>query len=160
MKSISINMSGNNLKIFCQTESLTTLYSSRQNHQSDSGFDLYCPQTIIVKPRSQAKINFMINCQMINGDTSIGYFLMPRSSIVKTPLRMSNSIGLIDQAYRGDIMAFVDNISDQEYTIEEGTRLFQIVAPSLSPISLQMVNSIDDLQQTERGTGGFGSTGK
>ena len=82
---------------------------------------------------------------------------MPRSSISKTPLRMSNSIGLIDGGYRGEIMASCDNIKDYEYQVEKGQRLFQIVSPDLSSIQFTIV---DNLSDTSRGLGGFGSTGK
>ena len=81
---------------------------------------------------------------------------MPRSSISKTPLRLCNSIGLIDAGYRGEIMAAVDNIKDEDYIIDYGQRLFQIVAMDGSPLSFELV---DTLSQTDRGAGGFGSTG-
>ena len=55
------------------------------------------------------------------------YYLYPRSSISKTPLRLCNSVGIIDAGYRGNIMAFVDNI-DEDYDL--GTRLFQLCDPN------------------------------
>ena len=70
---------------------------------------------------------------------------------------MSNSIGLIDGGYRGEIMAMCDNIKDFEYTVEKGQRLFQLVATDSSPIEYEIKNELSD---TTRGTGGFGSTGK
>jgi dUTP pyrophosphatase len=82
---------------------------------------------------------------------------MPRSSIAKTPLRQCNSIGLIDAGYRGEIMAAVDNIKNEAYTVEKGQRLFQLVAMDGSPIHFEIV---DELTETTRGEGGFGSTGK
>ena len=81
---------------------------------------------------------------------------MPRSSISKTPIRLCNSIGLIDAGYRGEIMAAVDNIKQEDYTINSGQRLFQIVAMDGSPLSFELV---DELSSTSRGAGGFGSTG-
>jgi len=147
------------LHLATNNQELQTAYTTRQNHSDDSGVDLYSPQTIIVPPNSQAKIDFQINCEMLNGLDYCGYLLVPRSSIVKTPLRMSNSIGIIDKNYRGNIMAFVDNISDQEFAIEKMGRYFQIVHPSLSPLQLELVQ-FNQLSTTERGAGGFGSTGK
>ena len=82
---------------------------------------------------------------------------MPRSSIAKTPLRLCNSIGLIDGGYRGEIMAVVDNVKSEDYTLEPNQRLFQIVAMNGSPIHFEIV---DELSETTRGKGGFGSTGK
>ena len=82
---------------------------------------------------------------------------MPRSSISKTPLRLCNSIGLIDAGYRGEIIAAVDNIKEQSYKINVGERLFQLVAMNGSEINFELVS---ELTETDRGTGGFGSTGK
>ena len=82
---------------------------------------------------------------------------MPRSSISKTPLRQCNSVGLIDGGYRGEIMAAVDNVKDEPYTVEPGQRLFQLVAMDGSPIHFELVSK---LTETGRGEGGFGSTGK
>ncbi len=143
-------------------DDLVPLYSYRLNYSDDAGVDLYCPETITVKARSQGKIDFKIQCEMTNVQNKdkleyYSYLLVPRSSIVKTPLRMSNSIGIIDKLYRGNIMAFVDNISDSDYTIEKGTRLFQIIKGDLQPLTITIV---DKLSYTERGVGGFGSTGK
>jgi dUTP pyrophosphatase len=132
--------------------SLTSRYG-----QEDAGVDLYCPETLVIPPHSQAKIDFGIQCEMTNTQNYDGYYLVPRSSISKTPLRMSNSIGIIDAGYRGNIMAYVDNIYDTPYTIERGQRLFQIVHPSLAPLATEVASS---LSTTARGAGGFGSTGK
>ena len=143
-------------------DDLVPLYSYRLNYSDDAGVDLYCPETITVKAHSQGKIDFKIQCEMTNVQNKdkleyYSYLLVPRSSIVKTPLRMSNSIGIIDKLYRGNIMAFVDNISDSDYTIEKGTRLFQIIKGDLQPLTITIVDKLSD---TERGEGGFGSTGK
>jgi len=121
-------------------------------HEGDCGIDLFCPDTIIVEPGETETIHFKISCE-----SNSGYFLVPRSSISKTPLRMANSIGIIDNGYRGEIMAKVDNIKKEPFTIEAGTRLFQIVSPVMLPISIKIV---DNLSETSRGSGGFGSTGK
>ena len=86
----------------------------------------------------------------------VTYYLFPRSSISKTPLRMANSIGLIDGGYRGEIMAMCDNIKTECHTVKKGQRLFQLVATDSSPITYELVES---LEMTTRGTGGFGSTG-
>ena len=74
----------------------------------------------------------------------------------KTPLRLANSVGIIDAGYRGNIMGIVDNISQEDFRIEAGSRMFQLCSPVLGPISFQMSQ---DLSDTSRGEGGFGSTG-
>ena len=90
----------------------------------------------------------------------VGYFLYPRSSTgTKTPLRLANSIGIIDAGYRGNYIAAFDNIRPQAFTVEKGQRLVQICPPNLTyPLRVELVNDLD--MQTERGAGGFGSTGK
>jgi dUTP pyrophosphatase len=98
-------------------------------------------------------IKLGISCEPEDGRA---YYLFPRSSISKTPLRMANSIGLIDGGYRGEIMAVCDNIKSDPYTVKKGQRLFQLVATDSSPIQYELV---EDLEMTTRGTGGFGSTG-
>jgi dUTP pyrophosphatase len=69
---------------------------------------------------------------------------------------MSNSIGLIDGGYRGELMAMCDHIKTEPYTVQKGQRLFQLVATDSSPIHYELV---DELSETTRGHGGFGSTG-
>ncbi|MCH6257425.1 hypothetical protein MLD52_12770 [Puniceicoccaceae bacterium K14] len=123
-------------------------------HEGDAGLDLYVLEDIMIAPGETAAIKFGISCQP---DDDKAYFLIPRSSISKTPLRMANSIGLIDGGYRGEIMAMCDNIKAEPYTAEKGQRLFQIVAPDCSPISYELT---EELSETTRGSGGFGSTGK
>ena len=75
----------------------------------------------------------------------------------KTSLRLCNSVGIIDSGYRGEIMAFVDNISDKSVSISAGERYFQLCAANLGPVNCQVV---DKLNTTERNSQGFGSTGK
>jgi dUTP pyrophosphatase len=70
---------------------------------------------------------------------------------------MSNSRGIIDHSYRGNIMAKVDNRSNEPFEIKAGERLFQLLMPTLEPFNVRFVNELDE---TERGSGGFGSTGK
>ena len=89
-----------------------------------------------------------------------GYYMYPRSSTgSKTPLRMANSIGIIDAGYRGNLMGCFDVMQyNIPRTFEKGTSLVQICAPSLVPIVVLIEDELDE--NTERGTGGFGSTGK
>ncbi len=123
-------------------------------HAGDAGLDLYVLEDIKINAGETLPIKLGVACEPEDGRA---YFLMPRSSISKTPLRLANSIGLIDGGYRGELMAMCDNIKSDSYTVEKGQRLFQIVACDCSPITYELV---EDLSDTTRGTGGFGSTGK
>ena len=123
-------------------------------HQGDAGLDLYVLEETTILAGETKLIKLGICCEPNDGKA---YYLFPRSSISKTPLRMSNSIGLIDGGYRGEIMASCDNIKNFDFTVETGQRLFQLVAIDSSPISYEVVK---ELTETTRGDGGFGSTGK
>ena len=74
---------------------------------------------------------------------------------------LSNNVGIIDRGYRGEIGAIVDNINTVETEkIEKGQRLFQICMPDLEPFIVKFCGRDDsNLNQTQRGSGGFGSTG-
>jgi len=133
------------------------VYNDIKNYKDDAGFDLYCPEQLLIEPKETTLIKLGIACEMTDDYLPTSYMLVPRSSISKTPLRMANSIGIIDAGYRGEIMGAVDNISDEDYMISPGDRLFQLVHPTLYPISAELVDKLSD---TERGDGGFGSTGK
>ena len=103
-------------------------------------------------------INLGIRCEAFadkNKERNVSYYLYPRSSISKTPLRMANSVGIIDAGYRGSLMAAIENVGEDNYTILAGQRLFQLCGPTLEPITFELVNT---LSTTSRGQGGFGST--
>ncbi len=123
-------------------------------HEGDAGLDLYVLEDIHFMVGETRAIKMGISCEPEDGKA---YYLFPRSSISKTPLRMANSIGLIDGGYRGEIMAVCDNIKTEGYTVEKGQRLFQLVATDSSAIEYELVET---LEMTTRGTGGFGSTGR
>lgn len=108
---------------------------------------------------------------------SCAYYVYPRSSISKTPLMLANHVGVIDCGYRGNLMAALrkmpqessndspdkrpDGVSwenRKKYVVEKHTRLFQICHPTLCPVYVVLVDE-SELNSSERGEGGFGSTG-
>ena len=157
----------------------------------DSGFDLFVPYdysdhafgyTDNCISHATFRAPLSVKCSMVESmsaaaaesgdnriasDKPVGYYLYPRSSIVKTPFRMANSVGIIDAGYRGEIMAVVDNNdsarNDMKTCLDRYappmSRLFQICSPTLEPFLVQIVEHENELGVTERGTGGFGSTG-
>ena len=142
------------LKIKPRNNLVSRMYKEHgQFHVGDAGLDLFVVEKQTIKGGKTELINLGISCETAEKRP---YFLMSRSSISKTPLRLCNSIGLIDAGYRGEIMAAVDNIKQEDYTVSAGQRLFQIVAMDGSPLSFELVN---ELSSTSRGAGGFGSTG-
>ena len=148
------------LKLFTENNYLKNYYENKQLfHNDDAGFDLIFPEEIEIQPSQTYLAKLGINCCMVDENNNlVSYLLMPRSSIIKTKLRMANSIGLIDAGYRGEICAAIDNIGENPHISKGGERLFQIVGPNLSPIRVELVDRLEDLGVTSRGAGGFGST--
>ena len=143
------------LKIKPRNELISKMYQNHgQFHDGDAGLDLFIVQKQTIKAGKTARINLGISCENLENKP---FMLMPRSSIAKTPLRLSNSIGLIDAGYRGEIMAAVDNIKNIPFALEVGQRLFQLVGMDGSEINFELV---ENLSTSSRGSGGFGSTGK
>ena len=90
-----------------------------------------------------------------------GYYLYPRSSMgCKTSLRCANSVGIIDSGYRGSIKGCLNNISEMEFILKSGERYMQLCPANISfPTIITEVDNIEMLGLTDRGHGGFGSTG-
>lgn len=149
----------------CTSTETATLYKSHPGllHSGDAGVDLYVPKDITIPANARGfAIDHEVACAMTVDNEYYetkyrSYYLYPRSSISKTPLRMCNSLGVIDSGYRGHIIAMVDNVTNTDYKIAAGTRLFQLCGPTLQPLKLELVQK---LNETTRGSGGFGSTGK
>jgi dUTP pyrophosphatase len=139
---------------------LQELYNNTSQYKSDIGVDLYLPEDIIVGPKETKFINLGVKAEYKDSTQNIyyGYQLYPRSSISKTKLRLANSVGIIDPNYRGYLIAAVDNISDEEQKLEKGNRYFQLVFTQIEkPGDIEFT---EELSETDRGSGGFGSTGK
>lgn len=85
----------------------------------------------------------------------------PRSGCaIKQGLTVINAPGTIDSDYRGEVGVPVVNLSDTDVVIESGDRIAQIVFSKYAKVEIVEVNSVEELSNTERGEGGFGSTGK
>ena len=149
------------LRIMCNDNDTYSMYEDHSiHHEGDSGLDIFFPDEINLSPKETKIINLKIKCEAwknANNPESYSYFIFPRSSISKTPLRMSNSVGIIDAGYRGNLKVAVDNTSDEAYVIEKGISLFQICSPILGVLTYEFVNTLSD---SSRGEGGFGSTNK
>ena len=110
------------------------------------------------------KLNTEIMCAMFDSNNNpVCYFLYPRSSIIKTDYRLANSVGIIDSGYRGFLIGAFrwlkpENTDTDHYIVSPYTRLMQICLPSLCPIFVVMVDE-NELTNTTRGEGGFGSSG-
>jgi len=87
-----------------------------------------------------------------------GGFIFPRSSVsTKHGITLANCVGVIDADYRGEVKVSLINHSDTAYTVNNGDRIAQLV---IMPVQMTEYIEKDQLTDTERGVGGFGSTGK
>jgi dUTP pyrophosphatase len=133
-------------------------------HHLDAGFDLFVPNEIICGGGQVNKIDLEVKCsaQIITNQSeprNTGFYMYPRSSISNTPLRLANSVGIIDSGYRGRLMGKFDCLQTQ-FFVNKFDRLLQICAPGLLPIYVELTNNEEMLGTTDRGNGGFGSTGR
>lgn len=133
-------------------------------HEGDSGLDIFMVSDVEILPGETKLVGLGIKCQLMSQHQFLpwkkqyySYMMFPRSSISKTPLRLANSIGLCDSGYTGELKAPLHNTSNKPFTIKRGERYVQLVAPNLDPIKFELVK---ELRNTDRNTGGFGSTGK
>lgn len=137
--------------------SAAAAFNARSYTDRDAGFDVFCEGSAAEAAGCMTR---MISQQLAAAyyDTDRGLFrafwLLPRSSISKTGLRLANSVGLIDAGYRGTIKAACDGHD----AVEANTRLFQLAAPDLLPWNEVRVVSAIPGGATVRGAGGFGST--
>jgi dUTP pyrophosphatase len=150
------------------------VYKTQNQNQSgcqtfDAGFDLVLAEPVSFPPQQTRPINHKVRGYMTFHTTQgtqsyCGYYLYPRSSTgSKTPLRLSNSVGIIDSGYRGNLIAYFDNRQNDTYVVDKFQRVVQICPPNLTyPMFVRIISSKEEFEQqsnTKRGQGGFGSTG-
>lgn len=146
------------LLICPETDEIRQLYKNHSTyHPGDSGLDLFVPEQIVITSGDTVFIDLQIRCEMIDDQgKNVSYYLYPRSSLSKTQLRFANSVGIMDEGYRGKVKIALDNIKSEDYLVEKYIRLVQLCAPNLKPFTIEIV---DKLSTSSRGEGGFGSTG-
>lgn len=121
-----------------------------------AGMDLRAniEDAIILKPLERAIIKTGLFIALPNGYEAQ---VRPRSGLAaKKGITVLNSPGTIDADYRGEIGVILVNLSNEEFTIEDGERIAQLVIAKHEQVSW---DSVDVLDETKRGAGGFGSTG-
>lgn len=110
---------------------------------------------IVVRPGERVMVKTGIAIQIPH--SGIGGFVFPRSGLSsKHGISLANCVGVIDSDYTGEITCPVINHSSSDYVIKPGDRIAQIV---FMPVFKAKLQEVDELEATDRGTGGFGSTG-
>ncbi|MAB95972.1 MAG: dUTP diphosphatase [Actinobacteria bacterium] len=126
-----------------------------KSHSDDIGYDLYSDGEYTINPGEVVRVKLGISLQL---PTNVGGFVLPRSGLAsKYLISPINSPGLIDPGYRGELMVPLMNYSKETYKVSKHERIAQLVAITTNNLIFEEVENLDD---SERSDGGFGSTGK
>ena len=121
-------------------------------HETDAGLDIYARERKIIRANSSAVFDTGVQVELPSGTVGM---LKSRSGLnVKHGL---TSEGVIDVGYTGSICVKLYNLSPKDYIVEKGDKISQLV---ILPIVAPNLDLVDRLEHTERGNGGFGSTGR
>ena len=118
----------------------------------DVGLDMYAMETVTVAPGEQYRFWHGFALEFPVGHAAI---VKDKSSISKNGLH--TMVGVFDAGYRGEYNTHLVNLSDKPYTVEEGDKVGQLI---IFPVIIAEIEETDSLSESERGDGGFGSTGK
>lgn len=130
-----------------------------QAHDGDAGSDLYAVEPVHLAPGARAKVPTGISIAVPDGCAGL---VLPRSGLAhKHGITLTNTPGLIDSGYRGELQVLMLNTDrSTSYSVNAGDRVAQLVIIEYVPPSWTEVEDFDDeLDQTVRGSGGFGSSG-
>lgn len=120
-------------------------------HKLDAGFDLYARETQTVPARGSAVFDTGVHVQIPAGVVGM---VKSKSGLMMKGLK---SEGVVDAGYTGSVCVKLFNNSKNDYTVNEGDKISQIV---FMPIWKPTLEEVDELEETERGDNGFGSSGK
>ena len=124
-----------------------------QKHASDIGYDISSSNNVILKSNEVTLVNTGI---AINLPKQCAGFVLPRSGLsTKHKITLINSPGLIDPGYTGELLVPLMNHGDKDYEIKAGDRIAQLVLINTHVVDFKVV---DTLPETDRSSGGFGST--
>lgn len=121
-------------------------------HPTDAGLDLFSPRRVVIRPGDWVKIDTGVHVAIPEG--YVGLLTSKSGLMAKEGI---TSRGTIDSGYAGSIQAVLFNHSNKTYIVEKGQKITQLVIMPIITPELEQVASLED---TERGDGGFGSTGK
>lgn len=123
-----------------------------RSHPNDAGLDLYAVEDVILPPGAGRTIKTGIAMALPTGFVGM---IADRSSLAKKGIKIAG--GIVDAGYRGEVMVVVWNIGGAEIRLQRGERIAQMM---IIPIATPPVREVHVLDETSRGSSGFGSTGK
>lgn len=124
-------------------------------HEGDAGMDLRAAEHCTLEPFERKLVSCGFAMELPDGYAA---FILPRSGLSsKSGITVVNAPGLIDSGYRGEIKVALVNLDPHDpFEIDEGDRIAQMV---IMPVPFVTLAEVDELSETNRGAGGFGSTG-
>lgn len=124
----------------------------RRAHPTDSGADLFAVQRTVLPPHAVTYVHTGIAVELPEGTSGI---IWGKSSVESKGIKAM--AGLVDAPYRGELIVCMYNLNETEFVFEQGQKVAQLVVlPTLYPC----FEEVEQLSDTARGEGGFGSTGK
>lgn len=126
-----------------------------KGHPSDLGWDLFCVEEVVIPPSNRILIKTGIAIQF---PENVGGILKDRSGVA-SKLGLFIHAGVIDPNYRGEIMVLMYNSTNKPVEIGVGAKIAQMVLMPTFQVHNSTIYEVDELDDTDRGTSGFGSTG-
>jgi len=124
------------------------------SHEGDSGMDLFANENTVIKPGERKLIATGIKIAMPSG---LEAQVRPKSGLaVKNGITVLNTPGTIDSGYRGEIKVILANLGSEDFAVEKGKKIAQMV---FAKVEFPEIETVKELDETKRNEGGFGSTG-
>lgn len=128
-------------------------YTPTYAHSGDAGMDLRAVDWYTIAPGESAMVRTGLHVQIPNGYVGL---VFPRSGLGSKGITLRNAVGVVDSGYRGQVLAALWNTTSEPFEVSRGDRVCQLV---IMPYARCEVEKVDELDDTERGEGGYGSTG-
>ncbi len=123
----------------------------KYSYKGDAGMDLHSTEDIFLRPNHRAVVKTGLSIELPKGYVAL---VWDKSGIAKEGITTLAGVG--DSGYRGEYKIVMINLSSRDYFIKKGQKIAQLL---IQPIITAKIKEVDELTQTERGEGGFGSTG-
>lgn len=123
-----------------------------------AGMDLYACIDSDVTIKSGERVLIPTGIAIALESNSYVAYIYARSGLaIKNGITLANCVGVVDSDYRGEVKVGIINLSDSNYTVKNGDRIAQMV---IAPVIMPQIEEVNELDHTERASGGFGSTGR
>ena len=123
-----------------------------------AGMDLYACIDSDVTIKSGERVLIPTGIAIALESNSYVAYIYARSGLaIKNGITLANCVGVVDSDYRGEVKVGIINLSDSNYTVKNGDRIAQMV---IAPVIMPQIEEVNELDHTDRASGGFGSTGR